>query len=167
MTRIATTLLLLSLAGHGLAQQPTVRLKEVLDLHGIRRNTLVGKGIVTGLQGTGDGTPATRQALVSFLSRMNMKVRANQVASGNVALVNVAADLPPFARHGTKLDVRVQSVGEATSLRGGTLLLTELRGVDGQVYALANGPLTIGGFEAKGPGFLAWRKKGHGPQKGR
>ncbi len=127
-----------------------VRLKEVLDLHDIRPNTLTGRGLITGLKGTGDGTVATRQALVSFLTRMKLKVRTDQVASGNIALVSVTATLPSFARHGTRLLVQVQAIGEATSLRGGTLLLTELRGSDDEVYALASGPLVVGGFTASG-----------------
>ncbi len=136
------------LVGHTRAQE--VRIDSLTDLHGIRENTLVGRGIVTGLRGTGDGTVATRQAFASYLARTNLQVRPDQVAAGNYALVNISAKLPPFPRHGTKLDVSVTSIGEATSLRGGELLLTELRGSDGKIYALASGQLMIGGFEAKG-----------------
>lgn len=151
-TRIAGVAVLGILSGSTplLGQQLQVKLKEVLSVHEVRANTLEGRGLVTGLRGSGDGGAATRQALVSFLTKMNFKVRSDEVAAGNIALVHVSAQLRPFARHGTKLDVTVSSIGTATSLRGGSLLLTELRGADGEIYALASGPLTIGGFAAKG-----------------
>ncbi len=130
---------------------PEMRLAEILEIQGIRKNRLEGIGIVTGLKGTGDGTVAARQALVNYMARRGMRVRTDAVAAGNIALVRVEAELPPFAHHGTKLDVLVSSIGEATSLRGGTLLTTELRDAYGnEVYALAGGPILIGGFEAKG-----------------
>ncbi len=131
--------------------EPSLRLAEILQIQGVRKNRLEGIGIVTGLKGTGDGTVAARQALVNYLARRGMRVRTDAVASGNIALVRVEAELPPFAHHGTNLDVLVSSIGEATSLRGGTLLTTELRDAYGnEVYALAGGPLIIGGFQAKG-----------------
>lgn len=141
---------LLVLATSVSAQSPRVRLSSLVDVHEIRPNILTGRGLVTGLRGTGDGTVATRMAFTSYLQRSNLKVRPDQVAAGNIALVNISATLRPFARHGTRLDVSVSSIGEATSLRGGELLLTELRGSDGRIYALASGQLMIGGFEAKG-----------------
>ncbi|MCB9917127.1 MAG: flagellar basal body P-ring protein FlgI [Planctomycetes bacterium] len=147
-TLLPSALLVAGTASFARAQQ--VRIDSLVDLHGIRENTLVGRGIVTGLRGTGDGTVATRQAFVSYLARTNLQVRPDQVAAGNYALVNISAKLPPFARHGTKLDVSVSSIGDASSLRGGELLPTELRGSDGKIYALADGQLMIGGFEAKG-----------------
>lgn len=129
---------------------PKVRIGSLVTLHEIRPNILTGRGIVTGLRGSGDGTVATRQALVSYLRRSNMNVRADQIASGNIALVNISAKLPSFAMSGTPMDVSVSSIGEATSLFGGELLLTELRGSDGRIYALAQGKLVIGGFDAAG-----------------
>ncbi|MFQ5504059.1 MAG: flagellar basal body P-ring protein FlgI [Planctomycetota bacterium] len=132
------------------AQLPKIRLGEIISVEGARANKLSGAGIVTGLKGTGDGTQAARQALISFLARMNVKVRVDQVASGNIALVHLEAVLPPFSRHGDRLNVTVSSIGEATSLRGGTLLQAELVGPDLRVYALADGPLITGGFQARG-----------------
>ncbi len=131
--------------------EPKIKLRELLKIQGIRENRLEGIGLITGLRGTGDGTVAARQALVNYLARRGLKVRTDAVASGNIALVRIEAILPPFAHHGTKMDVTVSSIGEATSLRGGTLLTTELRDESGrEIFALAGGPLLIGGFEAKG-----------------
>ena len=118
------------------------RIKDLAAIKGIRSNQLVGYGLVVGLNGTGDksGTGFTIQSLVNMLERMGVNVDKNQVKVKNVAAVMVTANMPPFARIGNRIDVVVSSVGDAKSLGGGTLLLTPLRGVDGQVYALGQGP---------------------------
>jgi len=126
----------------------SVRVKDLGKLQGWRENTLVGYGIVTGLAGTGD-SPAnrtTRQALSNVLAQFNLSVPPEQVQSRNVAVVTVSAGLPSFAREGDNLDVTVNSAGDARSLGGGTLLLTPLKAVNGRVYALAQGPLSVGGY---------------------
>jgi len=126
----------------------SVRVKDLGKLQGWRENTLVGYGIVTGLAGTGD-SPAnrtTRQALSNVLAQFNLSVPPEQVQSRNVAVVTVSAGLPSFAREGDNLDVTVNSAGDARSLVGGTLLLTPLKAVNGRVYALAQGPLSVGGY---------------------
>lgn len=125
-----------------------VRIKDLGKLQGWRENSLVGYGIVTGLAGTGD-SPAnrtTRQALSNVLSQFNLTVPPEQVQSRNVAVVTVSASLPAFAREGDGLDVTVNSAGDARSLVGGTLLLTPLKAANGRVYALAQGPLSVGGY---------------------
>jgi flagellar P-ring protein FlgI len=125
-----------------------IRVKDLGKLQGWRENTLVGYGIVTGLAGTGD-SPAnrtTRQALSNVLSQFNLAVPPEQVQSRNVAVVTVSASLPTFAREGDTLDVTVNSAGDARSLLGGSLLLTPLKAPNGRVYALAQGPLSVGGY---------------------
>ena len=128
------------------------RLKDMASVYGTRDNQLIGYGLVIGLNGSGDGdnTKFTVQTLVNMLERLGIHVTPNQVRVKNVAAVMVTANFPAFARPGSKLDVTVSSLGDATSLQGGTLLLTPLRGVDTQVYAVAQGPVTIGGFAASG-----------------
>jgi flagellar P-ring protein precursor FlgI len=128
------------------------RIKDIASLKGARRNELIGYGLVVGLNGTGDGTGTkfTVQSLVNMLERLGIHALPEQVKVANVAAVMVTAHLPPFARVGNKLDVLVSSVGDAKSLQGGTLLMTMLKGVDNQVYALAQGPILVGGFSASG-----------------
>jgi flagellar P-ring protein precursor FlgI len=128
------------------------RLKDIASLKGARLNELIGYGLVVGLNGTGDGTGTkfTVQSLVNMMERLGIHVLPDQVKVANVAAVMVTAKLPPFARVGNKLDVVVSSIGDAKSLQGGTLLLTPMKGVDNQVYALAQGPLVVGGFSAAG-----------------
>lgn len=133
------------------AQQPTaptVRLKDIAQLRGVRSNQLVGYGIVVGLEGTGDsnGTMFTVQSIANMLERFGITVSPSAIKVKNVAAVMVTADLPPFARAGNTIDVVVSSIGDARSLQGGTLLQTPLRGADGNVYAVAQGPISIGGF---------------------
>jgi flagellar P-ring protein precursor FlgI len=125
-----------------------VRVKDLGKLQGWRENSLVGYGIVTGLAGTGDspGNRTTKQALSNVLSQFNLTVPPEQVQSRNVAVVTVGASLPAFAREGDQLDVTVNSAGDARSLVGGTLLLTPLKAANGRVYALAQGPLSVGGY---------------------
>lgn len=125
-----------------------IRVKDLGKLQGWRDNALVGYGIVTGLAGTGDSPTnrATRQAMANVLSQFNLTVPPEQIQSRNVAVVMVNAALPTFAREGDTLDVTVNSAGDARSLLGGSLLLTPLKAPNGRVYALAQGPLSVGGY---------------------
>ncbi len=129
-----------------------IRLKDIATIQGVRHNQLLGYGLVVGLNGTGDGsgTEFTVQSLVNMLERLGVNVDPDDVKVNNVAAVMVTAQLPPFARRGSKVDVLVSSLGDAESLLGGTLLLTPLRGVDGEVYALSQGALLVGGFSTGG-----------------
>ncbi|MDY0164732.1 flagellar basal body P-ring protein FlgI [Desulfobotulus sp.] len=129
------------------------RLKDMAAFQGIRSNQLVGYGIVVGLDGTGDkSSPMITQALASMMDRMGVSIDRNQINVKNVAAVMVTANLPPFSRLGSRLDVTISSMGDAKSLGGGTLLLTPLKGVDGNVYALAQGALALGGHGVVGGG---------------
>jgi flagellar P-ring protein FlgI len=131
----------------------TVRVKDITSLKGVRQNQLIGYGLVVGLQGTGDGSSSqfTMQSLATMLNNLGVGIDASTINVKNVAGVVVTAYLPPFAKLGARLDLLVSSLGDAKSLKGGTLLLTPLKGADGQVYAVAQGPVTIGGFaEEKG-----------------
>jgi flagellar P-ring protein precursor FlgI len=132
-----------------------VRVKDVARVQGVRDNSLYGYGLVVGLNGTGDkakSSPFTPQAVANMLQRLGVAVPAASLDAKNVAAVMVTAKLPPFARPGLALDVTVSSLGDATTLQGGMLLLTPLRGPDGRVYALAQGPLSVGGFASSGQG---------------
>ncbi|MBF0102128.1 MAG: flagellar basal body P-ring protein FlgI [Desulfobacterales bacterium] len=131
-----------------------VRIKDIAAFKGIRTNQLVGYGLVVGLNGTGDkgGAEFTIQSMVSMMERMGIQLDKTQLKVKNVAAVMVTADMPPFARTGSKLDIVVSSIGDAKSLAGGTLLLTPLRGVNNKVYALAQGPIAVGGIGASGAG---------------
>lgn len=128
------------------------RLKDMARLKSVRGNQLIGYGIVVGLNGTGDKdqTKFTNQSLANALSKMGMEVSPTAIKVKNVAAVLVAAELPAFARNGDKIDVTVSSIGDAKSLQGGTLILTPLKGPDGMVYAVAQGPISVGGFSAGG-----------------
>lgn len=123
-----------------------IRLKDLVRFRGVRTNPLVGLGLVIGLSGTGDSKQnlATNKAAAQLLSRLGAMVNPNEVVTRNIAAVIVTAELPPFARIGDKLDIRVSAVGDSASLAGGTLLLTPLSAADGQVYAVAQGPLSLG-----------------------
>lgn len=131
-----------------------VRLKELVSLEGVRDNQLVGYGLVVGLFGTGDKqqTLFTVQSLANILQQMGVTVPPSQVLVRDTAAALVTATLPPFAQPGTKIDVTVAAIGDSTSLRGGMLVMTSLRGIDGQVYSIAQGPVVTGGFIAGGPG---------------
>jgi flagellar P-ring protein precursor FlgI len=130
------------------------RIKDLSDIKGVRTNQLVGYGLVVGLDGTGDGKKAlfTVQSMVSMLDKMGITVQAKDIAVSNVAAVMVTADLPPFARAGSKIDTLVSSIGDAKNLQGGTLLLTPLKAPNGEVFAVAQGPVNTGGFSAGGSG---------------
>ena len=129
------------------------RIKDVVAFEGIRDNMLMGYGLVVGLNGSGDklqNNAFTEQSLIGFLERQGVNTRGIQLKSKNVAAVTVTAKLPPFARAGQGIDVQISALGDAKSLLGGTLLATSLYGPDGNVYAVGQGPVTIGGFEASG-----------------
>ncbi len=129
------------------------RIKDLANIEGVRQNQLIGYGLVVGLNGTGDtlnNAPFTKQSLQAMLERLGVNIRGQQIRTGNVAAVMVTADLPPFATQGTRIDVTASAMGDAKSLQGGTLLVTPLLGADGNVYAVAQGSLTIGGFQAQG-----------------
>jgi flagellar P-ring protein precursor FlgI len=133
-----------------------VKIKEISNIVGVRDNQLIGYGLIVGLNKTGDGTTSkfTLQTVANMLQTMNVKLDPKDIKSKNVAAVVVTATLPPFARQGDKIDVVVSSIGDAKSLEGGTLLMTPLKGVDGRIYALAQGSVTIGGRNGKGGGAL-------------
>ena len=128
------------------------RIKDLVHIQGVRDNQLVGYGLVVGLKGTGDkgGTKFTITSLANMLKKLGVTVNSDDLKVKNVAAAIVTATLPPFARKGNRIDVTVSSLGDASSLQGGTLLLTPLKGPDTQVYAVAQGPLSVGGFSAGG-----------------
>lgn len=135
------------------AAQATSRIKDLASFEGARQNQLIGYGLVVGLNGTGDtlnNIPFTKQSLQAMLERLGVNVRGQQMRTGNVAAVMVTANLPPFGTQGTRIDVTVSALGDAKSLQGGTLLVTPLLGADGNVYAVGQGSVAIGGFEAQG-----------------
>lgn len=131
-----------------------VRVKDLVQIQGVRENKLVGYGLVVGLNGTGDkagsGTQYTVNSLANMLRNLGVQVNAEQIKMKNVAAVVVTSSLPPFARSSQKLDCTVSSMGDATSLAGGTLVATPLYGPDGKVYAIAQGPVSVGGFAVGG-----------------
>jgi len=147
-------LLLASRNSLGAPEEKRVMLRDITTIAGVRENPLIGYSIVVGLNGTGDRrqTLFTTQTLANIMQRMGVQIPANSVRVNNVAAVFVTASLPAFARSGMAVDVTVSSIGDAKSLEGGVLLLTPLRGPDGQVYAEAQGPLTLGGYSAGGAG---------------
>lgn len=131
------------------------RIKDIADIEGVRDNLLVGYGLVVGLNGTGDSlnnAPFTEQSLVAMLERLGVNSRGSRLRTDNVAAVMVTANLPPFARQGSRVDVRVSAIGDASSLLGGTLLVTPLLGADGEIYSVAQGQVAVGGFSAQGQG---------------
>ena len=129
------------------------RIKDIVDFEGVRDNLLVGYGLVVGLNGTGDSLEDghfTKQSLQAMLNRLGVRPTDAGLDSDNVAAVMVTASLPPFARQGSRVDVTVSSMGDSDSLLGGTLLVTPLLGADGEVYAVAQGNLAVGGFQTQG-----------------
>ncbi len=133
------------------------RIKDVAEVAGVRSNTLTGYGLVVGLPGTGESTDFTDQSFKSMLNNFGIELPTDTTPqSDNIAAVAVTADLPAFAKQGQKLDVTVSSIGSAESLRGGTLLQTFLKGLDGNVYATAQGNLIVGGFSATGQMVHSW-----------
>jgi flagellar P-ring protein precursor FlgI len=142
--------------GTALAASPAFafsRVKDLVDVQGIRDNMLIGYGLVVGLNGTGDSlknAPFTQLSIQSMLERLGTNARGQVMQTKNVAAVMVTANLPAFAAPGSRIDVSVSAMGDAKNLQGGTLLVTTLFGADGQIYALAQGPVSIGGFSAQG-----------------
>lgn len=136
------------------AASAEVRIKDVASFEGVRENHLIGYGLVVGLLGTGDklsNSPFTRESVKGMLERLGVaNLDGDLLKTKNTAAVMVTAKLPPFARRGAPIDVNVASLGDATSLRGGTLLVTPLSGADGEVYAVAQGPVAVSGFLAQG-----------------
>jgi flagellar P-ring protein precursor FlgI len=144
----------LLLPAAGLAQ---VRIKDIADIEGVRDNQLVGYGLVVGLNGTGDklrSSPFTRQSLIGVLERLGVNTRDQETRldTRNIAAVMVTANLPAFARAGSRIDIAISALGDATNLTGGTLLVTPLMGADGEVYAVAQGALSTGAIAARGQG---------------
>jgi flagellar P-ring protein precursor FlgI len=131
----------------------TSRIKDLANIEGVRQNQLIGYGLVVGLNGTGDtlnNIPFTKQSLQAMLERMGVNIRGATIRTGNVAAVMVTGNLPPFGTQGTRMDVTVSALGDSKNLQGGTLLVTPLLGADGNVYAVAQGSVTINGFQAEG-----------------
>jgi flagellar P-ring protein precursor FlgI len=150
MKRLLLLIALALLAATGHAE----RIKDLADIQGVRSNPLLGYGLVVGLDGSGDkvnSSPFTEQSLRSMLTRLGIAVPAGtRLNPKNVAAVTVHAELPAFAKPGQRLDVTISSIGDAKSLRGGSLLMTPLKGIDGQIYAVAQGNLVVGGLSAEG-----------------
>src|SRR5579875_2261445 len=148
---------LLITVGSAVAVTPRpVRIRDITNVQGVRENQLIGYGLVVGLQGTGDRqqTYFTIQTLANQLQRLGVQIPTGTAVVKNIAAVMVTARLPAFSEAGMKMDITVSSVGDAKSLEGGVLLLTALHGVDGQIYAEAQGPLITGGYSEGAPGQL-------------
>jgi len=148
-----TGLAILAMAGGTpFSEAQAARIKDIAAISGVRDNHLLGYGMVVGLAGTGDDVKNgfTKESLSNLLDRHGLTMKAREIKADNVAAVMVTASLPPFAKIGAKVDVIVSSIGDAKSLQGGTLLMTALKGTDGQVYAVAQGPIVLGGFSAGG-----------------
>lgn len=146
------TLAALALALPGVAAAAP-RIKDIVTVENVRSNQLIGYGLVVGLAGTGDrlrNAPFTEESMQGMLERLGVNVRGADMRVQNVAAVTITATLPPFARAGSTIDVQVSALGDASSLQGGTLLAAPLRGLDGQVYAMAQGPVAVSGFKAQG-----------------
>ena len=137
------------------AQAVSTRIKDIVSFEGVRENLLVGYGLVVGLNGTGDSlgnSPFTERSVTAMLERLGVQVQNAGLNTQNIAAVMVTATLPPFANQGSRIDVSISSLGDASSLQGGTLVVTPLLGADGEVYAAAQGTLSVGGFTATGDG---------------
>lgn len=135
------------------AQAMPVRLKDLVEFDGVRSNDLLGYGLVVGLNGTGDGlrnAPFTEEIMANILERLGVNVTGEQFRPRNVAAVLVTAQLPPFSRAGSSIDVNVSAIGDASSLLGGTLVMTPLNAADGEIYAVAQGTIIAGGISAEG-----------------
>lgn len=157
MKRIFTALACLGMAcfaQQGLADAQT-RIRDVVDVEGVRQNDLIGYGIVVGLNGTGDSvrnSPFTEDSLTYMLERLGVNVQGEDIKPNNVAAVLVTSTLPAFARNGSTVDVSVSSIGDAKSLEGGTLILTPLKGADNEVYAVAQGSIIVSGLDVQAAG---------------
>jgi len=150
---IVTLAMTLSILISATSANAASRIKDIVDFEGVRDNMLVGYGLVVGLNGTGDTLATghfTKQSLQAMLNRLGVKPTDAGLSSDNVAAVMVTASLPAFSRQGSRIDVTVSALGDSDSLLGGTLLVTPLLGADGEVYAVAQGQLAVGGFQAGG-----------------
>ena len=154
MFRLFVSILVsLAIAATAMPVHAASRIKDIVDFEGVRKNQLVGYGIVVGLNGTGDSlrnSPFTRQSLEAMLERLGVNTRDAQLNTKNVAAVMVTAELPAFAATGSRIDVTVSALGDAKSLLGGTLLVTPLLGADGQAYAVGQGTVQTGSVSASG-----------------
>jgi flagellar P-ring protein FlgI len=152
--KLALAILTMALAATFVAPAGAAsRIKDIAQVQSARDNQLIGYGLVVGLQGTGDGlrnSPFTEQSLRAMLENLGISTQGGASRANNVAAVLVTANLPPFASLGSRIDVSVSSLGDATSLRGGTLVMTSLSGADGQIYAVAQGGVIVSGFQAEG-----------------
>ena len=152
MIRLLLTLLALIAVAAPAAAEP-IRLKDLVEFDGVRGNDLVGYGLVVGLNGTGDGlrnAPFTEEIMTSILERLGVNVTGEQFRPKNVAAVIVTAEMPPFSRAGSTIDVTVSAIGDSSSLLGGTLVMTPLNAADGDIYAVAQGTIIAGGVSASG-----------------
>jgi flagellar P-ring protein FlgI len=153
-TLLASLVLILGLPGlFGMAEASPARIKDLVEVDGVRGNDLLGYGLVVGLNNTGDSlrnSPFTEDAIVNLLERLGVNVTGEQIRARNVAAVMVTASLPSFARAGSQIDVTVSAIGDARSLMGGTLVMTPLNAADGQIYAVAQGSILAGGVVAEG-----------------
>ncbi len=135
------------------AAMAQTRIKDVVNVENVRDNQLVGYGLVVGLAGTGDrlrNTPFTEESMQAMLERMGVNIRGTEMKTQNVAAVSITATMPPFSRAGSHIDVQVSALGDATSLQGGTLIVSSLRGLDGEIYAVAQGNVAVSGFKGQG-----------------
>ena len=154
--RFLSTIILaavLSVVGLSAANAVSSRIKDIASLQSGRDNQLIGYGLIVGLQGSGDSlrsSPFTEQSMRAMLQNLGISTQGGQSSAKNVAAVMVTANLPPFSSPGSRIDVSVSSLGDATSLRGGTLIMTSLSGADGQIYAVAQGAVIVSGFQAQG-----------------
>jgi flagellar P-ring protein precursor FlgI len=151
---IASLTLVLAIIASATTASP-IRLKDLVEFDGVRSNDLVGYGLVVGLNGTGDGlrnSPFTEEIMTNILERLGVNVTGEQFRPKNVAAVLVTASLPPFSRAGSPIDITVSAIGDASSLMGGTLIMTPLNAADGEIYAVAQGTIIAGGATAQGNG---------------
>ncbi len=140
-------------AGMGSPTLAASRIKDIVNVENVRENQLIGYGLVVGLKGTGDTlrrSPFTQQSLAAMLERLGVNIRSVNLNTENVAAVSVTANLPPFSRKGSRIDVTISALGDAENLQGGTLLVTPLIGLDGAVYAVAQGNVAVSGFNVRG-----------------
>lgn len=154
LTFIAAALAIL-IAGTALPASAQTRVRDIVDVEGVRENDLVGYGIVVGLNGTGDSvrnSPFTEDSLTHMLERLGVNVQGEQIKPNNVAAVLVTASLPAFSRSGSTIDISIASIGDANSLEGGTLILTPLKGADNNVYAVAQGSVIVSGLDVQAQG---------------
>ncbi|MBN7783399.1 flagellar basal body P-ring protein FlgI [Ponticoccus gilvus] len=153
MRPLIAALIALTLALTSAAHAQSVRIKDLVEVDGVRANDLVGYGLVVGLNGSGDGlrnAPFTEEIMSNILERLGVNVTGEQFRPRNVAAVIVTGRLPAFARVGSQIDITVSAIGDASSLLGGTLIMTPLNAADGQIYAVAQGTVIAGGVEAEG-----------------